>query len=119
MREVILKDNQFRLVWESSLKTSPTYPPSFFKSKSLHFSCIYSPLDSISINIIPFIIPRCPEFLHLVTSSVLATDVSRKERQEKIQDRFERVVIHPHEGVSEFEKTQAVVEQILLLAGMC
>jgi len=63
-----------------------------------------------------YILQMCPEFLHLVTSSVLATDVSSQERQKKIQDRFERVVILSDEGLSEFEKTQSVVEQILLLA---
>ena len=59
---------------------------------------------------------RCPEFMHLVTSAVLATDVSSKERQAQIQERFERVVIQADQGVTEFEKTQSVVEQILLLA---
>ncbi len=54
--------------------------------------------------------------MHLVTSAVLATDVSSKERQAQIQERFERVVIQADQGVTEFEKTQSVVEQILLLA---
>ena len=55
--------------------------------------------------------------MHIVTSAVLATDVSSQERQKQIQDRFERVVFLSDEGLSEFEKTQSVVEQILLLAG--
>lgn len=62
------------------------------------------------------VLQMCPEFLHLVTTAVLATDVSSHERQQKIRGRFERVVIRSDEGVTEFEKTQAVVEQILLLA---
>lgn len=62
------------------------------------------------------VLRMCPEFVHLVTSAVLATDVSSQERQQEIKDRFERVTIKPDENVSEFEKTQAVVEQILLLA---
>ena len=68
---------------------------------------------------IAFIRCRCPEFLHLVTSAILATDVSSQETQKKIQDRYERVVIlsDEDEGLSEFEKTQCVVEQLLLLAG--
>lgn len=64
-----------------------------------------------------FILQLCPEFLHLVTSAILATDVSSVERQTKIKDRFERVVLRADEdGVSEFEKTQTVVESVLLLA---
>jgi len=62
------------------------------------------------------VLRMCPEFVHLVTSAVLATDVSSQERQKEIKDRFERVTTTPDGNVSEFEKTQAVVEQILLLA---
>lgn len=63
-----------------------------------------------------FILQLCPEFLHLVASALLATDVSSVERQTKIKDRFERVVVRTEDGVSEFEKTQTVVESVLLLA---
>lgn len=63
-----------------------------------------------------FILQLCPEFLHLVTSAILATDVSSIERQKKINDRFERVVVRADVDVTEFEKTQTVVESVLLLA---
>ncbi len=62
------------------------------------------------------VLRMCPEFVHLVTSAVLATDVSSQERQKEIKDRFERVTTAPNENVPEFERTQSVVEQILLLA---
>ena len=62
------------------------------------------------------VLKLCPDFLHLVTAAVLATDVSNKETQTKIQERFERVIIVKDEDVTEFDKTQACIEQMLLLA---
>ena len=62
------------------------------------------------------ILKLCPDFLHLVTSAVLATDVANKDTQAKIQERFERVLIIAQEDVTEFDKTRSCIEQILLLA---
>lgn len=63
------------------------------------------------------ILRMCPNFLHLVTSAVLATDVANSSIQQSIQDRFERVVKGGASyDVSELEKTQSVIEQILLIA---
>jgi len=62
------------------------------------------------------VLKLCPDFLHFVTAAVLATDVSNKETQTKIQERFERVIIVKDEDVIEFDKTQACIEQMLLLA---
>jgi len=62
------------------------------------------------------IMKLCPDFLHLVTAAVLATDVANKETQAKIQERFERVLIIAYDDVTEFDKTQSCIEQLLLLA---
>lgn len=54
------------------------------------------------------------EFLHLVRSAILATDVANSSTQQIIQDRFERL-INESSG-NALEATQTVVEQILLMA---
>jgi hypothetical protein len=62
------------------------------------------------------VLKMCPEFLHLVTSAVLATDVANPTTQQTIQDRFERLMNGTSESVTELEKTISIVEQILLMA---
>ena len=62
------------------------------------------------------ILKMCPDFLHLVTAAVLATDVASKETQARVQERFERVLIISQDDTTEFDKTQSCIEQILLLA---
>ena len=62
------------------------------------------------------VLKLCPDFLHLVTAAVLATDVANKKTQTQIQERFERVIIDKDEDVTEFDKTRACIEQMLLLA---
>jgi hypothetical protein len=64
------------------------------------------------------VLKLCPEFIHLVTSAILATDISSKETQRKVQERFDRVIIATDKdyAVTELDKTQSVVEQITLLA---
>ncbi len=56
----------------------------------------------------------CPDFIHLVTFGVLATDVTNSATQQTIQDRFERLINGP--SPNDLEKTHSVVEQILLMA---
>ena len=62
------------------------------------------------------ILKLCPDFLHMVTAAVLATDVSNKETQAKIKERFKRIIIEKQNNVTEFDKTQTCIEQMLLLA---
>ena len=62
------------------------------------------------------ILKLCPDFLHMVTAAVLATDVSNKETQAKIKERFKRIIIEKQKNVTEFDKTQTCIEQMLLLA---
>ena len=64
------------------------------------------------------VLKLCPEFIHLVTSAILATDISNKETERKVQERFDRVIVATDKdyAVTELDKTQSVVEHILLLA---
>jgi hypothetical protein len=64
------------------------------------------------------VLKLCPEFIHLVTAAVLATDISSKEIQLKVQERFDRAIVGTDKdyAVTELNKTQSVIEQILLLA---
>ena len=99
---------------EDSHPLSTVYEGSFLERQSIQVGLGIFIEDFPELS--TFILQLCPEFLHLVTSALLATDVSSAERQTKIKDRFERVVVRAEDGVSEFEKTQTVVESVLLLA---
>ena len=61
-----------------------------------------------------FVLTICPNFMHLVTYAILATDVTNSITQQAIQDRFERLMIGS--SISELETSQSVLEQLILMA---
>jgi hypothetical protein len=80
-------------------------------SHTSYFSGIFTEeFPEISISVLKM----CPDFLHLVTFGVLATDVTNSATQQTIQDRFDRLINGP--SPNDFEKTQSVIEQIILMA---
>uniref|UniRef100_A0A7S2EGV0 guanylate cyclase n=1 Tax=Ditylum brightwellii TaxID=49249 RepID=A0A7S2EGV0_9STRA len=59
----------------------------------------------------------CPMFLRLVSSAVLATDISSSEVQRKVKEKFEAVMADESDSSkSKCERTEAALEHILLLA---